>query len=139
MISLYLILVSCLYRILVAEAGGAEAVRVTATAYCWREPAHRRWGDRNALGTSLRSRVEGLDQIAVDPRRIPLGSIVEIEGLGCRIATDTGGLIRGWRIDVHCQTLSGMRAWGMRAVAIKVIRRGWGGHRGTRERRPWAR
>lgn len=38
--------------------------------------------------------------IAVDPRVIPLGSTVYIEGLGTFKAHDTGGAIKGHKIDV---------------------------------------
>lgn len=126
MICCYLMLVGCLYEILAGHARGGETMEVVATAYSYREASHRKWTDRNAIGSSLRERIEGLPQIAVDPRRIPLGSIVVIQGLGRRIATDTGGLIRGRRIDVHWQSLGDMDRWGKRRVEIEVIRRGWG-------------
>lgn len=127
-VSAYLVLASAfgaaVLAAMAAEAGGGETV--VATAYSWREPAHRKWGDKNAIGSSLQRHVEGLPQIAVDPRRIPLGSIVRVDGLGKRIATDTGGLIKGSKIDIHWQSVAEMRAWGKRRVEIEVVRRGWG-------------
>ena len=42
--------------------------------------------------------------VAVDPDLIPLGSEVLIEGLGVRVAEDTGGRIRDQHIDVYAGT-----------------------------------
>ncbi|WP_274434954.1 3D domain-containing protein [Alicyclobacillus sp. ALC3] len=38
--------------------------------------------------------------IAVDPRVIPIGSRVFIEGIGSRIAEDTGGGVKGRHLDI---------------------------------------
>ena len=71
-----------------------------------------------ATGIDLRvnSRV-----IAVDPRVIPLGSLVEVQGLGVYVAGDTGGAIKGNIIDIHYPTVSQALSWGRRSVKIRVI------------------
>lgn len=42
--------------------------------------------------------------IAVDPSVIPLGSTVYIEGIGLRVAQDTGGAVKGHKIDILLHT-----------------------------------
>lgn len=71
-----------------------------------------------ATGIDLRvnSRV-----IAVDPRVIPLGSLVEVQGLGVYVAGDTGGAIKGNIIDIHYPTVSQALNWGRRSVKIRII------------------
>ncbi len=59
--------------------------------------------------------------IAVDPRQIPLGSLVEVQGMGVYVAGDTGGAIKGRIIDVHFPTVKQAMNWGRRNVKIRVL------------------
>ncbi len=64
--------------------------------YCPCAVCNGRSDGKTKLGTHM---AEGRT-IAVDPRVIPLGSRVYIDGYGVFIAEDTGGAIKGNRIDV---------------------------------------
>ncbi|RLL41694.1 DUF348 domain-containing protein [Oceanobacillus piezotolerans] len=59
--------------------------------------------------------------IAVDPSVIPLGTKVWVEGYGEAIAGDTGGSIKGNRIDVHVPSKSDAYGWGVRKVKVKIL------------------
>ncbi|ADH03172.1 L-alanyl-D-glutamate peptidase [Bacillus phage W.Ph.] len=59
--------------------------------------------------------------IAVDPRVIPLGSKVHVEGYGTAIASDTGGAIKGNRIDVLMPSHSQSNNWGVRTVKVTIL------------------
>lgn len=59
--------------------------------------------------------------IATDPTIIPLGSIVYIEGLGIGYATDTGRLIKGWKIDICFNSLKDAVDWGNRKVQVTLL------------------
>ncbi|MBM7649318.1 3D (Asp-Asp-Asp) domain-containing protein/LysM repeat protein [Bacillus ectoiniformans] len=59
--------------------------------------------------------------IAVDPNVIPLGSKVYVEGYGEAIAGDTGGAIKGNRIDLHVPTNSEAMAWGVKTVDVTIL------------------
>ncbi len=59
--------------------------------------------------------------IAVDPRVIPLGTKLYIEGYGFGIAADTGGAIKGSRIDLCFNSRSESLAWGRRTVKVHVL------------------
>jgi 3D (Asp-Asp-Asp) domain-containing protein len=83
---------------------------VESTAYTYT-------GNKTATGVEPR---EGL--IAVDPKVIALGSKVYVEGYGYAIAADTGGAIRGNRIDVFFATLRQCINWGRKSVHIYVLK-----------------
>ncbi|MFP7169747.1 3D domain-containing protein [Terribacillus sp. 7520-G] len=59
--------------------------------------------------------------IAVDPSVIPLGSKVWVEGYGEAIAGDTGGAIKGNKIDVHVPDQGTALDWGRKTVTVKVL------------------
>lgn len=54
------------------------------------------------------------ETIAVDPNVIPIGSTVYIEGIGIRKAEDTGGAIKGARIDVFMNNLAQAISFGIK-------------------------
>jgi peptidoglycan DL-endopeptidase CwlO len=56
--------------------------------------------------------------IAVDPKVIPLGSVVHVEGYGYAIAGDIGSAIKGNKIDVYVPTHQAAVNWGVRTVKI---------------------
>lgn len=59
--------------------------------------------------------------VAVDPAIIPLGTELYIEGYGNATALDTGGAIRGQRIDVFFESPSRAMEWGRRKVEVEII------------------
>ncbi|TMU87437.1 hypothetical protein FGG79_04730 [Bacillus sp. BHET2] len=60
--------------------------------------------------------------IAVDPTIIPLGSKVYIEGYGYARAEDTGGAIKGKRIDIYMEKEEDALEYGVRDVKVKIIK-----------------
>lgn len=59
--------------------------------------------------------------VAVDPRVIPLGSLVYVEGYGFAIASDTGSAIKGNRIDVCFPHLKACNFFGVKQVRVHVM------------------
>lgn len=59
--------------------------------------------------------------VAVDPAVIPLYTRVYVEGYGPALAADTGGAIKGNRIDLCFDTVEEALAWGVRTVTVYVL------------------
>ncbi|WP_110113221.1 3D domain-containing protein [Bacillus sp. CGMCC 1.16541] len=59
--------------------------------------------------------------IAVDPNVIPLGSKVYVDGYGYATAADTGGAIKGNKIDVFIPSEQEAIEWGSKQVNVKII------------------
>ncbi|MED0992932.1 MULTISPECIES: cell wall-binding protein EntD [Bacillus] len=104
-----------------APAGGRE-ITVEATAYTANPSENGTYGGRvlTAMGHDLTAN-PNMKVIAVDPKVIPLGSKVWVEGYGEAIAGDTGGAIKGNRIDVLVGSDGSANSWGRKSVKVKVI------------------
>ena len=59
--------------------------------------------------------------IAVDPKVIPLGTKVYVEGYGEAVAGDTGGAIKGNKIDLHVPNNDAAYSWGVRTVNVTIL------------------
>lgn len=97
---------------LVARSGRdkvRKTMEVEATAY-----SHT--GYRTATGTYPK-----VGTVAVDPRVIPLGCCLYVEGYGYGRAEDTGRLIKGNRIDVFFDTEAEALKWGRRRTRVYLL------------------
>jgi 3D (Asp-Asp-Asp) domain-containing protein len=95
----------------------ARRLELRSTAYCL----------RGSMRTGVRTR-NGM--AATDPSVIPLGSVVRVSRLdgrliGLFVAMDTGGAIRGNRIDLYMNSCSEALDWGYQQVIADVIQVGW--------------
>lgn len=89
---------------------GAERIlTMEATAYTWT-------GQRTKSGTW-----PAVGTAAVDPKVIPLGTKLYIEGYGPAVALDTGGDIQGQIIDLYMDSYQECIEWGRRQVEVRVM------------------
>ncbi|MGL4624427.1 MAG: G5 domain-containing protein [Culicoidibacterales bacterium] len=59
--------------------------------------------------------------VAADPSVLPLGSIIDIAGFGRAIVLDTGGYIKGNRLDFLFATDAECFAWGRNNVSVTIV------------------
>lgn len=105
-----------------AQTGGpaglnySKVLTIDATAYC---PCSRCCG-KWANGVTASGLKAGYGVAAVDPRVIPLGTKLYVEGYGYCIAADTGGAIKSGRIDLCYNSHSAALASGFGHKQVKV-------------------
>lgn len=75
-----------------------------------------------ASGTVAKRNTGSYSSVAVDPRVIPLGTKLYVEGYGYAIAEDTGGAIKGNSIDLFYNSSSEADNWGVRWVNVYVVK-----------------
>jgi len=89
-----------------------RVLSMNATAY----PAMVTGTGRTALGYRA-----GFGHVAVDPRVIPLGSMLYVEGYGFALASDTGSAIKGNRIDLCYADFGTANRYGRHKVTVHVL------------------
>jgi len=94
---------------------------MNATAYtAGFESTGKRPGDPGYGITASGMRVQH-GVVAVDPRVIPLGTPLFIEGYGFAVAADTGSAIRGYSIDLFMYNVQDALNFGRRQVTVFIL------------------
>lgn len=86
-----------------------EAKYMQASAYTYT-------GSHTATGQTPQ-----VGMVAVDPGVIPMGSKLYVEGYGYAHAADTGGAIKGNRLDLFMEERSQCLNWGNRTVKVYLL------------------
>jgi 3D (Asp-Asp-Asp) domain-containing protein len=92
-------------------------LRFTATAYCK--------GETTASGAAVKR-----GMAAADPKMLPQGSVVQLDGApdgheGIYTVLDTGPKVRGRHVDLYMWSCNDALAFGRRPVTLTVLRLGW--------------
>jgi 3D (Asp-Asp-Asp) domain-containing protein len=69
-------------------------------------------------GITASGRPASREIVSVDPRVVPLGTRLLIEGVGTRVAADTGGSIRGRRLDIWEPSAAACTQFGRRQLRV---------------------
>ncbi|WP_066258948.1 3D domain-containing protein [Neobacillus drentensis] len=95
-----------------------KTITVSATAYT---ANCKRCSGITATGINLKKN-PNLKVISVDPRVIRLGTKVYVEGYGYAIAGDTGGAMRGNKIDIFVPSYKKAIQWGRKTVKVQILK-----------------
>ncbi|MGN1031183.1 MAG: 3D domain-containing protein [Butyricicoccaceae bacterium] len=91
-----------------APVSASRVITMEATAY-------------SGGGTTASGMAAAVGRVAVDPRVIPLGTRLYISGYGYCVAADTGGAIKGNRVDLYFNSNSQCIQFGRRQVKVYVL------------------
>lgn len=104
--------------------GGEGTMVVEATGYtAGYESTGKKPGDPG-YGITATGTHAHYGTVAVDPSVIPLGTKMYIPGYGYGVAEDTGGAIKGNRIDLFFDDVDEALHWGRRTVTVKLFGKG---------------
>lgn len=94
-----------------------KVLSMTATAYAPGAADNGKWGDQTYVGTTVKKGV-----VAVDPRVIPMGTKLWVEGYGYATADDQGSAIKGNRIDLAFNDYKTAQNYGIQDVKVYVLK-----------------
>lgn len=107
-----------------------ESVEVVATGYTagkestGKSPGHPEYG---ITYSGVKVRKADFSTIAADPKVFPIGTIMYVPGYGFGVVADTGGAIKGHKIDLYFATKEQVyKEWGKRKVRVYILRKGDG-------------
>lgn len=100
----------------ISRAINRYTMTVVSTAYT----THPSEGSGTGLAYDGRP-AEGHKTLAVDPKVIPLGSMVYVPNIGWMIAHDTGSAIQGRKVDICVDTREEAFKWGKKVIDIIVV------------------
>jgi 3D (Asp-Asp-Asp) domain-containing protein len=72
-------------------------------------------------GTTASGMKAQVGRVAVDPRVIKLGTWLYVDGYGLCQAADTGGAIKGNKVDLYMDSESECYAWGIRHKDVYIL------------------
>jgi len=100
-----------------AVTGTGKVLTMVATAYdgCYK-CNYPYYGYPSYIGLPL---ARGI--VAVDPKVIPMGTKLYVEGYGNAIAADQGNAIKGNRIDLYFDTHQQALNYGMKTVKVTIL------------------
>lgn len=107
------------------DANTYEWATFTVTAYDnGYSSTGKRPGDKGyGITKSGEKTVEGRT-VSADPRVLPLGTVIYIENVGERVVTDTGGAIKGRRLDLYFESHKSAMQFGKQKLKVKIIKMG---------------
>jgi 3D (Asp-Asp-Asp) domain-containing protein len=100
----------------IKELEKIKIFEMEATAYTDDKQSQGKWVGQTATGVKPQIGV-----VAVDPKVIPLGTRLYVEGYGQAIAGDTGGAIKGNKIDLFLPNRGDCMRFGRQKVKVRVV------------------
>lgn len=100
----------------------SKVITMTATAYCHAPYDPQGGSSTTASGLKVKRDAEGISTVAVDPKVIPLGTMLYVEGYGYAVAADTGGAIKGNKIDLYFGPKEFTNKWGKKSLEVYILK-----------------